>query len=57
MFKSFPHYQQLDSMDCGPSCLRIIAKYYGRSYSLPNLREIYSVYQIRLKENTKLTKL
>lgn len=39
MFKSFPHYQQLDSMDCGPSCLRIIAKYYGRSYSLPNLRE------------------
>ncbi len=26
-------------MDCGPSCLRIIAKYYGRSYSLQNLRE------------------
>ena len=37
--KSFPHYQQLDSMDCGPSCLRMIAKYYGRSYSLQNLRE------------------
>lgn len=39
MIKSFPHYQQLDSMDCGPSCLRMIAKYYGRSYSLQNLRE------------------
>lgn len=39
MIKSFPHYQQLDSMDCGPSCLRMVAKYYGRSYSLQNLRE------------------
>jgi len=25
-------------MDCGPSCLRIIAKYYGKSYSLNELR-------------------
>lgn len=39
MIKPFPHYQQLDSMDCGPSCLRMIAKYYGRNYSLQNLRE------------------
>lgn len=34
----FPHYHQLDAMDCGPSCLRMIAKYYGRSYSLQTLR-------------------
>lgn len=26
-------------MDCGPSCLRMIAKYYGKSYSLQTLRE------------------
>ncbi len=39
MTERFPHYQQLDSMDCGPSCLRMIAKYYGRSYSLQTLRE------------------
>lgn len=39
MIKPFPHYQQLDSMDCGPSCLRMIAKFYGHSYSLQNLRE------------------
>ena len=39
MRKSFPFYQQLDSMDCGPTCLRIIAKYYGRNYTLQNLRE------------------
>ena len=35
----FPHYRQLDSMDCGPTCLRMIAKYYGRTYSPQTLRE------------------
>lgn len=35
----FPHYIQLDSMDCGPTCLRIIAAFYGRHYSLQNLRD------------------
>ncbi|MCC8200130.1 MAG: peptidase domain-containing ABC transporter [Tannerellaceae bacterium] len=39
MKKRFPHYTQLDAMDCGPTCLRMIAKYYGRSYSLQTLRE------------------
>ena len=39
MLRSFPHYQQLDSMDCGPSCLRMIAKFYGRVYSIQNLRD------------------
>ncbi|WP_165042822.1 peptidase domain-containing ABC transporter [Dysgonomonas sp. ZJ709] len=38
--KSFPSYKQLDSMDCGPTCLRMIAKYYGRStYNIQELRE------------------
>ena len=35
----FPHYRQLDTMDCGPTCLRMVAKYYGKSYSLEYLRE------------------
>ena len=35
----FPHYTQFDAMDCGPTCLRMIAKYYGRSYTLQTLRE------------------
>ena len=39
MINSFPHYAQLDSMDCGPTCLRMIAKHYGRSYTLQALRE------------------
>ena len=36
---SFPHFVQLDAMDCGPTCLRMIAKYYGRNYTLQYLRE------------------
>lgn len=36
---SFPHYLQLDALDCGPSCLRMVAKYYGKTYSLQTLRE------------------
>ncbi|MBG0860413.1 MAG: hypothetical protein IQL11_12990 [Bacteroidales bacterium] len=34
----FPFFKQLDSMDCGPSCLRMIARYYGKSYTLQSLR-------------------
>lgn len=39
MLKSFPTDRQLDKMDCGPSCLKIIAKYYGKYYSLQYLRD------------------
>lgn len=35
----FTHYRQLDSMDCGPTCLRMVAKHYGKTYALPYLRE------------------
>jgi ATP-binding cassette, subfamily B, bacterial len=35
----FPFYQQLDQMDCGPTCLRMIAKYHGRSLNLQKLRD------------------
>lgn len=37
--KRFPHYQQHDQMDCGPTCLRMIAAFYGKHYSLERLRE------------------
>ena len=39
MIDRFTHYRQLDSMDCGPTCLRMIAKSHGRRYTLPFLRE------------------
>lgn len=36
----FPFFKQPDEMDCGPTCLRMIAKYYGRSISLDKLRKL-----------------
>ena len=39
MMDTFPHYHQLESADCGPSCLRMIAKYYGRNYSVQYLND------------------
>lgn len=36
---SFPHYSQYDAMDCGPTCLRIVAKYYGKHYKFDTLRD------------------
>ncbi len=36
---SFPFYRQLDAMDCGPTCLRMVARHYGKHYSLQALRE------------------
>jgi ATP-binding cassette, subfamily B, bacterial len=35
----FPFYQQLDQMDCGPTCLRMIAKFHGRNLNLQRLRD------------------
>jgi ATP-binding cassette, subfamily B, bacterial len=40
MSKKFPFYKQLDAMDCGATCLRMIARHYGRFYSLEYLREL-----------------
>lgn len=37
--RKIPLYKQLDTMDCGPTCLRMIAKCYGRSFSVQYLRE------------------
>lgn len=38
MIRTFPHYQQLDDMDCGATSLRMVAKYYGKEYSDETLR-------------------
>ena len=37
--KHFPLYTQHDAMDCGPTCLRMVAAFYGRRFSLQSLRE------------------
>ena len=36
---NFTHYQQHDQMDCSPTCLRMVAKHYGRVFSIQKLRE------------------
>jgi ATP-binding cassette subfamily B protein len=37
---NFPHYQQADAKDCGPTCIKIIAKHYGKTFSIQKLREL-----------------
>ncbi len=37
--RQFPFFKQLDATDCGPSCLRMIAKFHGKNFSLQTLRE------------------
>ena len=39
IFTSFPVEYQMDSQDCGPACLKIVSKYFGKYYSLQFLRD------------------
>ncbi|MBC7652666.1 MAG: peptidase domain-containing ABC transporter [Deinococcales bacterium] len=32
-------YKQLNAMDCGPTCLRMVAKYYGKNIAIDKLRQ------------------
>lgn len=40
MKRNFPFYHQPDSKDCGPTCLRILAKHYGKLISLQEIRSL-----------------
>lgn len=40
MKKSFPFYKQPDAKDCGPTCLKIIAKHYGKTLNIQQLRSL-----------------
>ena len=35
----FPFFRQLDYRDCGPTCLRMVAKFHGKSFSREFLRD------------------
>jgi ATP-binding cassette subfamily B protein len=37
---SFPFYKQPDAMECGATCLRMIARYYGRAYSAETMQRL-----------------
>ncbi|ERM80464.1 hypothetical protein P872_21670 [Rhodonellum psychrophilum GCM71 = DSM 17998] len=53
MKTTFPFYKQPDSKDCGPTCLRIIAKHYGKLISFKEIREITET----TREGSSLLKL
>lgn len=38
--RKVPFYKQSDSKDCGPTCLKIISKYYQKTISLRHIREL-----------------
>ena len=38
MKKKYKYYRQLDYMDCGPTCLRMVSAYHGKEFSLDYLR-------------------
>ena len=42
-FNTFPHEFQMDAKDCGPASLKIIAKHYGKYYSLQYLRDLCGI--------------
>lgn len=37
---NFPFFKQHDSADCGPACLRMVAKYYGKNIPIGVLRDL-----------------
>jgi len=39
----FPHYKQRDQMDCGPTCLRMVAKHYRRNFKVETLRRLSEI--------------
>ena len=39
MLERFPFVKQHDAMDCGPACLAMVSRYYGKVYTLQLLRE------------------
>lgn len=38
--KKFPNYIQADNKDCGPTCLKIVSKHYGKSTNIQELRNL-----------------
>lgn len=38
--KKFPTYRQTESKDCGPTCIKIVAKYYGKLINTQQLRDL-----------------
>lgn len=53
MIRSFPHERQVDLKDCGPACLKVISKYYGKYFSLSYFKNLCNLN----KEGTIIVKM
>ncbi|MGO1671154.1 MAG: peptidase domain-containing ABC transporter [Sphingobacterium sp.] len=43
MFNKINFEPQLDIMDCGPACIKMISKYYGKYFSIQYLRDVCGI--------------
>ena len=50
---AFPIYKQRAEMDCGPTCLRMIAEHYGKTYAPEKLNQLTRI----TREGTSLLRL
>ncbi len=41
--RPFPFYRQYDAMDCGPTCLQMITRYYGKKTALEDIRKMCEI--------------
>jgi len=41
--KQVPYIRQLEMTDCGPTCIQMIAAYYGKRYSVRTIKQFCDV--------------
>ncbi len=41
--KKFKFYHQLESTDCGPACLAMVASFYGKKYAVKEIKSLCSI--------------
>jgi len=51
MFKRYPFYKQLDTMDCGAVCLKMVLEFYGKKINLHILKELCNTTRIGVHAN------
>lgn len=39
----FPHYRQHDMMDCGPTCLQMVSRHYGKQINIDRIRKLSDI--------------
>ena len=50
--KKFPNYKQLDSWDCGPTSLKIIAQHFGNKIDIEKIRREIDFERIGISLNS-----